>query len=135
MFPHRFNLGYAARARTVNQVLVIYSEGDSFTSGTAIPVPYNWRTDNPRASILTSVRHCSGAAIVEAALTKPRSLYKWNQASASAAGEPLQHNIVWSTVVPIVGPASFLVFVSATGTAATYTFGLDWAEVPTTSVI
>jgi hypothetical protein len=136
VFPRRLNLALQAMAGTLNELAVIVSDGDSYTSdGTAV-VPYNWRTDDLRASCVTNVRHCSGSAIVEAALTRPRSLWKYVRAAAFAAGETFDGltSIVWNDVIPVVGPASVLVYLGANGTALTYLFGMDWAEVPSISV-
>jgi hypothetical protein len=135
VFPRRFQVNYEARAGTYNEVKVVVSETDTYTSGGVALTANNWRTDNPRASIVTNKFTGSGGAIVEAALVRPRTLYGWVMPAAVAAGENLQCDVTWDMLRPVVGPASFLVWISAVTTASTYLFSLDWAEVPTASVI
>lgn len=138
MLPRRLNLSVLTAAGTLNEAAVVVSDGDSYTSGgTALITPLNWRTDDPRATALTNRYHCSGSAIVEAALTSPRKLFGRVLGIAfQAAAEPAQLQIdkEWDDFIPIVGPASFLVYLGAAGTALTYEFSLDWAEIDSVNV-
>jgi hypothetical protein len=139
MFPYRFQMAGVPAATSVDhEIAVIASETDSYTSGGTALTPLNWRTDNPRATSMTNVYHAAGSAIVEAALTRVRALYQaiYPYAAAFATSYELEINkeVVWPDLIPIVGPASFLVFLSAKTAAVAAYFSLDWAEVDTVSV-
>lgn len=133
VFPRRLNLAIQTAAGTLNEMQAIYTDTDTYTSGGAAVTARNWRTSGGRASAVTNLLHCSGAAIVEAAITNPRQLWTYVRPAAFAAGETFDGltTVQWDDLVPIIGPASFLVFLGAAGTALTYSFALDWAEVPT----
>ena len=50
MFPRHLNLSVATAAGTVNEIALVYSQTDSFTSSTGAAItPLNWRSDNPRS--------------------------------------------------------------------------------------
>lgn len=138
VFPHSLHVNLVSAAGVEHEFAVVISDTDSYTSGgTAVHTPYNWRTDDPRATAVTNAYHCSGSAIVEGALTNPRKIWTKGKLYASAAVTDevtLNYEKVWEHFVPIVGPASFLVFLSSKTTALTFEFDLSWAEVPTVSV-
>lgn len=136
VFPRRLNLALQTAAGTLNELQVVASDGDTYTSGGAVLTAYNWRMDDLRASGVTNLRHCSGAALVEAALVNPRKLWAYTRPLAYAAGESYDAmtTVIWDDLVPLVGPCSLLVYIGAATTASTYLFALDWAEVPSVSV-
>ena len=138
VFPHRLNLSYAALAGTVSEIAWIYTNTDSYTSGGTALTPTNWRTDNPRATSVTScVIGPSGGVITEAALGTVRALYQDAVLAAFAANATDRYtfNIVVEDLVPVVGPASVLLYFGGVDTTPTGYVSLDWAEVPTVSVI
>lgn len=135
VFPRRFNLAMIPGATTIdNEIAIIYTAADSWTSGGTAMTPLNWRTDAPRASSVTNCYNASGSAITEAALTSVRSLHQaiFTPAAAFATSYNLNVNyaVEWDDLVPIIGPASFIIYLSAKTAAVTYYFSLDWAEVP-----
>lgn len=139
VFPRRLNLALIPGATTVdNEIAVLATDSNSYTSGGTAVTPLNWRTDAPAASAVTNCYHCSGSAIVEAALGNVRALHQavYTPAAAYATSYNLNINytVQWDDLIPIVGPASFLVFVSAKTAAVTGFFSLDWAEVLTVNV-
>lgn len=139
IFPRRLNVALIPGATSVdNEIAVAYTNSDSFTSGGTAVTPVNWRPDNPRATIVTNCVHCSGAAITEAALGTVRALHQgiYTPAAAFATSYNLNINytVQWDDLIPIVGPASFLVWISAKTAAITGYFSLDWAEVATVNV-
>lgn len=137
VFPHHLNLSVAAATGTVMEIALAYSQTDSFTSGGTALTPLNWRSDNPRS---TSVTKCyvgpSGGANVEAAMTNPRVLYQDIIPAAFAVQVTNQYVIdKWFLdLIPIVGPASVLLFFGGVTTTPTGYFSMDWAEVETVSV-
>jgi hypothetical protein len=135
-FIRHLNVSFAAMAGTLNEFALIYSQTDSYTSGGTAITPLNWRSDNPRATAVTSCYHASGSAITEGALTNVRALYQEIRPAAFTAGETF-HVIdkMFEDLQPIVGPTSVLLFLSGSTTANTHYFSLDWAEIPTTSAI
>lgn len=140
VFPRRLNLALIPGATTVdNEIALIYTAADSYTSGGTAVTPLNWRTDNPRSTSVTNVYHCSGSAITEAALTSVRVLHQeiYSVAAAFATSYNLNINrtVQWDEFVPIVGPASVILYVSAKTAAVTGYFSFDWAEVATVSAI
>jgi hypothetical protein len=137
VFPRHMNLSLATAAGTDNEIAFIYTSTDSFTSSAGVATtPLNWRPDNPRA---TSVTQCyigaSGSVNTEAALVGVRALYQDVIPTAFGANQTDQYVIDkwWDDLIPIVGPASVLLFATGT-TAVTGYFSLDWAEVATVNV-
>ncbi len=139
VFPRRFNLSFASAAGTANEIAVAYTDTATYTSGGTAITPLNWRTDNPAATAVTNCVHAAGSAIVEAALTNVRAIYQacMPLAFTFASSYTLEKTIDvrWDNLIPIVGPASFLVWVSANTTASTGYFICEWAEIPTKSAI
>jgi hypothetical protein len=136
VFLRRFNLSYATLAGVDNEIAVIASRTDSYTSGGTALTPLNMMVDSAApATSVTKCYHADSSAIVEAALTDVRALYQANIPLAFAAGESFWNTVVeWEDLIPIVGPASVLIFVSSKTTANTHYFSLDWAEVDTVNV-
>ena len=138
VFPRHFNLALATAAGTLNEIVVAYNNALSYTSGGTACTPANWRTDNPATTAVVNCYVAAGSAIVEAALTTPRTIYQDIIPLAFADAADATHYVLdlwWDDLIPIVGPASFLVWVSAATTASTGYFQADWAEVPTKSAI
>lgn len=137
IFPRRFNLALEAMAGTLNEIAIVANPADSYTSGGVALTPQNCRTDNPKATQVTKVYTASGSAIVEAALTTPRGLWKKVRPAAFTGGETFDSwaDKTWNELYPIVGPASFLVYLGAASTALTYLFSLEWAEVESRYVV
>ena len=139
VFPRHLNVALATAAGTDNEIAFIYSQTDSYTSGGTALTPLNWRSDNPRA---TSVTNCyigpSGGVITEAALTSVRALYQdiIPLAFAFATSYLLQYKVdKWfEDLIPIVGPASVLLYLGGATTTPTGYFSMDWAEVDTVNV-
>jgi hypothetical protein len=139
VFPRRVNLALIPGATTEdNEIAIIYTAADSYTSGGTAQLPLNWRSDQPSATGVTNCYHCSGSAIVEAALTGVRSLHQrvYEVPAAYATSYNLDINVTveWDDLIPIVGPASFLIYVSAKTAALTGYYSVDWAEVLTTNI-
>jgi hypothetical protein len=139
VFPRRVNLALIPGATTEdNEIAIIYTAADSYTSGGTAQLPLNWRSDQPSATGVTNCYHCSGSAIVEAALTGVRSLHQrvYEVPAAYATSYNLDVNVTveWDDLIPIVGPASFLIYVSAKTAALTGYYSVDWAEVLTTNI-
>lgn len=132
VFPRRLQVNYEAAAGTVNEIAWVATDSDSFSTGGTALTPLNWRTDNPKASVVTHVRH-GGQAITETTLGNARVLYQYVRPAAFTAGETNDNiECVIDDLKPIVGPASVLVYVGAATTAAQVLFAMDWAEVPST---
>ena len=138
VFPRRFNWAYATAPGTDNEIAVIYTDSNSYTSGGTAATPLNWRPQG-RATAVTNCLVAAESAIVEATLGNVRTLYQdmipLAFAFATSSTQNYRVNVEWDDLIPIVGPASFLVWVSAVTTAATGYFTLDWAEVPTISAV
>jgi len=136
-FLRSLQIALQTAAGTLNELMVIASETNTYTSGGTAYTPQNWRTDNPRSSVATNPVYASGSAIVEAALVRPRALWKYTRAAAFAAGETFDGitRVQFDDLIPVVGPAAILVWVSAATTASTFLFSLNWAEIPTVSAI
>lgn len=138
-FIRHLNVSYATAAGVDNELALIYTSADSYTSGGTAVVPLNWRTDAPRATAVTNCYHASGSAIIEAALTNVRAIYQdvIPLAFAFATSTLLQYTVdkYFEDLQPIVGPASVLLYLSAKTTANTHYFSMDWAEIPTVSAI
>lgn len=140
VFPRRLNMALIPGATSAdNEIALIYTAADSYTSGGTAVTPLNWRTDNPRATSVTNCYHCSGSAIVEAALTSVRVLHQeiYTPAAAFATSYNLNINktVTFEELVPIVGPASVILYISAKTAAITGYFSFDWAEVPSVSAV
>jgi hypothetical protein len=139
VFPRRVNVSFASMAGVDNEMAVVYTDSLTYTSGGTAITPLNWRSDNPRATSVTNCYHASGSAIVEAAITNVRAL--WQSviplAFTFATSYTLEKtwDIKFDNLVPIVGPASFLIFLSGKTTANTHYLTVEWAEVPTKSAI
>jgi len=137
IFPRHLNLSIAAAAGTACEIALGYSQTDSFTSGGTALTPLNWRSDNPRS---TAVTKCyvgpTGGANVEGAMTNPRSLYQDFIPAAFAVQVVNQYVIdKWfNDLIPVVGPASVLLYFGGVTTTPTGYFSMDWAEVETVNV-
>ncbi len=142
VMPHRLHIALATAAGTNNEMAVVYSMTDSYTSGgTAMAtIIKNLRSDavSPRDTAVTNAYiGPTGGVITEAALTSPRVI--WTKfktyAMAASAGEiDVNSDVAWEHFIPIVGPASFLLYITANTTAPDIEFDLTWAEIPTVSV-
>lgn len=135
--PLRFKATFSAMAGTPNEMAIVASETDTYTSGgTSVTLtPYSMFIDAspPKTSAVTNLRSGSGSALVEAALVNPRVLDIQYFARADAVSEP-KAEMIWNPVqegvLPYIhGPASFLIYLSAVTTALTYEFILEWAEL------
>jgi len=139
VFPRRVNYSFASMAGTDNEQAVIYTDTATYTSGGTAITPLNWRTDNPRTTAVTNCVHADASAIIEAALTNVRSIYQSviPLAFTFATSYTLEKtvNIEWDELIPIVGPASFLIFLSSKTAANEHYLTVDWAEVPTVSAV
>jgi hypothetical protein len=139
VFPRHLNVAFATAAGVDNEIALSYDDTATYTSGGTAVTPLNLRTDAPRATSVTNCYHAAGSAIVEAALTNVRAIYQdvIPLAFAFATSYHLMYTIdKWfDSFIPIVGPASVLLYLSAKTTANTHYVSLDWAEVPTVSAI
>jgi len=136
VFVRHLNIALATAAGTVNEVALAYTNSNSYTSGGTAVVPLNWRTDNPLATVVTSCYVAAGSAIVENTLSSPRILYQDLHPLAFAAGESHYRIDKWfDDLIPVVGPASVLFWLSAATTSASMLFSIDWAEIATSSAI
>lgn len=136
--PLRFRATFSAMAGTPNEMAIVASETDSYTSGgTSVTLTaysaFLSTTGAPKSSVVTNLRSGSGSALVEAALTNPRVLDVNYFARADAVSEPKAE---WDANLAakgsfyyIHGPASILVYLSAVTTALTYEFIMEWAEL------
>jgi len=139
VFPRRVNVSFASMAGVDNEIAVAYTDSASYTSGGTAITPLNWRTDAPRATAVTNCVHASGSAIIEAALGNVRAIYQSviPLAFTFASSYTLEKTIdvKFDYLMPIVGPASFLIWLSGKTTANTHYLTVEWAEVPTKSAI
>lgn len=138
VFPHRLNLALETAAGTLNEIAWVYTQSDSYTSGGTALTPLNWRTDNPRSTAVTNcVVGPSGGVITEAALVGVRALYQDVVPAAFAANATDQYciNVIFDDLIPVVGPASVILYLTGATTTPSGVFTLDWAEVPTVSAI
>ena len=139
VFPRKLNLSFAAGAGTDNEIALIYTNTNSYTSGGTAVTPLNYRTDGPRATVVTNCCIAAGAAVVEAGLGDVRAIYQdiLPLAFTFASSYTLQYKIdkVWEDLMPVVGPASVLLFVVGATTTPTFYFSMDWAEIPTISAV
>lgn len=142
VFPHRFNASLLMVATAIdNELAIVYSETDSFTSatGSTVLTPKNLRTDNPRSSVVTNCVTFAAGDLVEAALTNVRAIYQqcWplDMTFGTSYNSDITIDVVWDDLIPIVGPASVLVYISGKTEARTGYFGMEWAEIPTECAI
>lgn len=140
VFPRRVNWSFAAMDGVDNEQAICYTDTATYTSGGTAITPLNWRTDdNAPATGVTNCVHAAASAIVEAALTNVRAIYQSvvPLAFTFATSYTLEKtvNVEWDEFIPIVGPASFLIFLSSKTTANTHYLTVDWAEVPTVSAV
>ena len=135
--PLRFKATFSAMAGTPNEMAIVASEGDTYSSGgTSVTLAaYSMFIDAspPKTSVVTNLRSGSGLALVEGALVNPRVLDIQYFARADAVSEP-KAEMIWNPVQEgllsyIHGPASFLIYLSAVTTALSYEFVLNWAEL------
>jgi hypothetical protein len=139
VFPRHLNVSLQAATGTDNEIALCYSETDSFdatSAGTAI-TPVNWRSDNPRSSIVTSCYVGPSATdLVETGLTRVRALFQHVIPTAFGSNQTDQYVAEkwFPDMVPIIGPASVLLYLAGATATPTATFSMDWAEIPTVSV-
>lgn len=140
LFPYNLDLNLVnTTGATEGEIAVVVSDGDSFTSGaTSAMVIKNWRLDDTRETSVTSAYHnTTGTALVEAGLTRPRKIYTAGQLFATAAANDqvnLNLAVRWKDLIPVIGPASVIVFMGFAGAACTFEYNMSWAEVPTIHV-
>jgi hypothetical protein len=136
VFLRHLNISLQSAGGTDTEMALCYSETDSFSSSTGTATtPVNWRSDNPRSSIVTSCYAGPSAADnIEAALTRVRAIYQDVVPATFAANAQYVVEKWWDDLIPIIGPASVLLFLAAATTTCSATFSMDWAEVPTVSV-
>ena len=138
VFPRHLNISYATAAGNVNEIAWAYTDTSPAATGGVAITPLNWRSDAPRGSVVTNCITGAATPIVEAALTNVRAIYQdiIPLAFAFATNYVLQYTIdKWiDTLIPIVGPAVVLLWMSG-ATAVTGYYSMDWAEVPTVSAI
>lgn len=137
VFPRHVQVAAATAAGTVNELAFIYTNSNSYTSGGTALTPTNWRTDAPAASITTNVYvGPSGGVITEAALGTVRALFQDAIPTAFGANQTDKYNVdKWfEDLIPIVGPASVLLYWTGVTTTPSGYFSLDWAEVLTANV-
>jgi hypothetical protein len=138
VFPRHLNVAFASGAGTLNEIALIYTDTATYSSGGTAITPLNLRAGGA-ATAVTNCYHAAGSAIVEAALTNVRAIYQdiLPLAFTFATSYTLQYNIdKWfNSFIPIVGPASVILYLSAATTASTSYMSFDWAEVPTVSAV
>lgn len=139
VFPRHLNLAASAAAGTINEIALAYTQTDTFTSSAGVAItPLNWRTDNPRASAVTNCYvGASGTVNTEAALVGVRALYQNAVPTAFGANQTDQLCIdkLFEDLIPIVGPASVLLYFTGAGTTPAGYFSIDWAEIPSVSAV
>ena len=101
---------------------------DSFdaTSAGAAVVPLNWRNDNPRSSIVTNCWVGPSATDLVEALTRVRALYQ-DVIPVEFAATTICNYVVdkwWNDLIPIVGPASVLLYAAGATASGTGYFSL-----------
>ena len=136
--PIRFKATFSAMAGTPNEMAIVASETDTYTSGgTSVTLTaysaFVHSVGAPRSSAVTNLRSGSGSALVEAALSNPRVLDLQYFARADAVSEPKAD---WEAALAakgsfyyVAGPATILIYLSAVTTALTYEFLWEWAEL------
>ena len=138
VFPRHMNLSLATAAGVDNEIAWVYTNTDSYTSGGTALTPTNWRTDStaPTTAVNSCVVGPSGGVITEGALGTVRALYQAVIPVAFAATYTDQWTTdVWiEDLVPIIGPASVILFFGGKTTTPTGYFSMDWAEVLTVNV-
>ncbi len=140
-FPHRLQYSLTMANTAVDvEIAMLYSQTDSFTSSTGTTlVPKNLRPDNPRTSVATSVRTAGGGANLEAALTNVRIMYQrclpLGFKFGTSYNSEIAEEYIWDDLIPIVGPASILLFFSAKTSAVSPYHSFTWAEVETQQAV
>ena len=137
--PLRFKATFSAMAGTPNEMAIVASETDTYSSGgtsvtlTALSAFLSSGSGAPRSSAVTNLRSGSASALVEGTLVNPRVLDIQYFARADAVSEPKAD---WNAVLGrqgsfyyIQGPASILIYLSAVTTALSYEFVMEWAEL------
>ena len=140
VFPRELNVAFGAMGGTINEISIIANNANSYTSGGTAAAPVNVRTDSDApATAVTNAYIAAGSAIIEAGLTTHRHLFKASHpvAFAAGAGGDQIWNVdkVWEDLIPIVGPASFLIYIGAATTAPTFLYSMRWVEIDTVSAI
>lgn len=136
VFPRHLNLAMQEMAGTLAEIAWVYTQTDSYTSGGTALTPLNWKSGGAASSVTNCVIGPSGGVITEAALVGVRALYQDNLPATFAANatDKFCINIMIEDLVPVIGPASVIVFFGGVTTTPTGYFTMDWAEVPTVSV-
>jgi hypothetical protein len=128
---------FSAMAGTPNEMAIVASEGDTYTSGgTSVTLTaYNSivSASPPKTSSVTNLRSGSGSALVEGTLVAPRVIDIQYFARADAVSEP-KADWTYSAAAKgfyeyVIGPASLLIYISAVTTASAYEFTFSWAEL------
>lgn len=142
--PLRLKVRFSAMAGTPNEMALVASETDTYSSGgTSVTLTaYNTVIDNATdlaTSAVTNLRSGSGSALVEAALVDPRVIDIQYFARADAVSEPKAE---WNfsaaaedALYYVSGPASILVYISAVTTASAGEFVLEWAELDKSEIV
>jgi hypothetical protein len=136
VFPHRLNLSLETAAGTLNEIAWVYTQTDSYTSGGTALTPLNWKSGGASSACTSAVVGPSGGVITEAAMVGVRALYQDVVPAAFAANATDQYtiNYVIDDLVPVIGPASVILFLTGASTTPSGFFTLDWAEVDTVNV-
>jgi hypothetical protein len=136
VFPRHLNLAVAAAAGTLNEIAFIYTATNSYTSGGTALTPLNWRASGGLATAVTDcVIGPSGGVITEAALVGVRALYQ-DILPAAFTASFLSYRIdkFFDDLIPVIGPASVVLYFNGASTTPTGYVSLDWAEVPSSSL-
>ena len=138
IFPRHLNLAFATHAGTVSEVALVYSQTDTFSCGRHGASRRS--TGAPITRAIPASRSAyvgpSGGANTEGALVSPRAIYQDIVPAAFAAKATDQYvvDVWWDDLIPIIGPASVLLYFGGVDTTPTGYFSLDWAEVATVNV-
>ncbi len=130
--PFLANVDVATAAGTVTKINIIFCQNDIGNgTSTGSTGPINYRSDSSNTSKCV-VRHLATADTT--AMTNPLELYRSSIGIASPAGLV---NLLWTpNVTPaplLIGPATLLVYVSATTTQATGEVQFGWVELDSTA--
>ena len=142
--PLRLVVTFSAMAGTPNEMALVVSETDTYTSGgTSVTLTaYNKVVDGSNdlnTTAVTNLRSGSGSALVEAALVDPRVIDIQYFARADAVSEP-KAEWRWSAerdggFTYVHGAASILIYISAVTTASAGEFIFEWAEIDKSEVV